>query len=604
MNMFDSSLTAGTLVTVAGYGAHDSANPSTTTGQLYIAQTPYQQRTGSEFIAGVSGSPDTCKGDSGGPVYITVGGTMYTAGITSRPSVGDVCGSGGIYEVLGAFESWLQTTSGGAYPPAYGVDGGPGSGTPLPGCSCRIDAAPPSSWFGLWIGFGVAVPAMRRRRGQEGAFNMCLLALFACLLLTSLACNPKGPAVTASLPAQAQVATPPSVAVPLRRGPPPFADELKGLVASSNAFGLDLFAGLRVQKGNLAISPLSLSTALTMTWAGAGGETAREIQKVLHLSSSAGEAVALTGKLIKSYEDPALGVTLHIADRLFGEKTFRFRQAFLDSTGAAFGAPLEPVDFLHAPDASRQRINAWVSDATHDRIKDLVPPGAVDAGTRLALVNAMYFFGTWREQFPLESTKTAAFHLTPSESRDVPTMRRNLTCGFAAADGVQVLELAYKGSALAMTLVLPDAVDGLDAVEKRLSPATLEGWTAAMVRTLVDVALPRFEIDPTTPLALARQLKELGMVLAFDEAKADFSGLAEPPAAGLYVSGVFHKAFVNVDEKGTEAAAASAVIIGWRSAPQKPKVEVHVDHPFLFLIRDVRSGMILFMGRVADPTAR
>src|SRR5262249_37533373 len=153
--------------------------------------------------------------------------------------------------------------------------------------------------------------------------------------------------------------------------------ELRGLATSSNAFGLDLFARLRMQKGNLAFSPLSLSTALMMTWAGARGETAREMQKVLHLDGSANDVVALVGKLIKSYEDPALGVTFQLIDRLFGEKTFPFRQASPALTAAAFGAPLEPVDFLNAPETSRQRINAWASEATHDRIHNLAPPGSV-----------------------------------------------------------------------------------------------------------------------------------------------------------------------------------------------------------------------------------
>ena len=424
------------------------------------------------------------------------------------------------------------------------------------------------------------------------------------LLFTSLACNPPGQAITASPSVRAAPAPPIPSAAPVRRGPPPFPAELSGIVASSNAFGLDLFAGLRGQKGNLAFSPFSLSTALTMTWAGTRGATATEMQKMLHIDGSPGEVLALRGKLMKSYQDPALEVTIELADRLFGEKTFHFRQTYLDLMGADFGVPLEPIDFQHAADASRHRINDWASAATHDRIKDLVPPGAIDRLTVLALVDAIYFLGTWRQQFHEQHTVPMTFHLTPSESRDIPAMHNDVGCRFAATDGVHVVDLAYKGSAFAMTLVLPDAIDGLDAVERRLSPVTIEEWSRRMVPMTISIALPKFEINPLSPLALERQLKALGMILAFDEARADFSGLADVSPGTLFVSHVFHKAFVNADEKGTEAAAASVVMISKRSAPPRPQLEVHVDHPFLFFIRDTRSGLILFMGRVADPTAR
>jgi serpin B len=384
--------------------------------------------------------------------------------------------------------------------------------------------------------------------------------------------------------------------------PPPSADDLKGLAASNNAFGLDLFAKVRAQKGNLAISPLSLATALTMTWAGARGETAEQMKKVLHLEGTTEQALGLTGRLVASYQDPALKVTLRLANRLFGEKTFSFQQTYLDSLGTAFGAPLEPVDFRGAPEASRQHINAWVAEATEDRIKDLIPPGTVDANTRLALTNAIYFLGLWPVPFFQQNTKAAAFHPTPSESKDVPTMHIVHEFRFAATDGVKLLEMPYRGGALAMTLVLPDQQDGLEAVEARLGRATLDGWIAALAMVRVDVALPKFEINPPAPLALSKPLITLGMPLAFDPQKADLTGIAP---GGLHVSHVFHKAFIKLDEKGTEAAAASVVLVGGKSRrgpPPPSKAEFHADHPFLFFLRDVRSGMILFMGRVSDPT--
>ena len=428
------------------------------------------------------------------------------------------------------------------------------------------------------------------------------------------ACHSPGPAAPAAIaasPPRALSANQPGSAAPpappawvVRPDPPPpMADDLKGLAASNNAFGLDLFAKIRAQKGNLALSPLSIATALTMTWAGARGETAEQMKKVLHLDGTTEQVLALTGKLVASYQDPALKVTLRLANRLFGEKTFSFRQPYLDSLGTAFGAPLEPVDFRGAPDASRQHINAWVAEATENRIRDLIPPGTVDADTRLALTNAIYFLGLWPVPFFQQNTKAAAFHPTPSESKDVPTMHIVHEFRFAATDGVKLLELPYRGGALAMTLVLPEQQDGLGAVEARLTRAAFDGWIDALALVRVDVALPKFEINPAAPLALSKTLITLGMPLAFDPQKADLTGIA--PGA-MHVSHVFHKAFIKLDEKGTEAAAASAVFVGGRGGgrPPPPKAEFHADHPFLFFLRDVRSGMILFMGRVSDPTSK
>ncbi len=385
---------------------------------------------------------------------------------------------------------------------------------------------------------------------------------------------------------------------------PPSSDEIKGLARSNNAFGLDLFAKIRAQKGNLALSPLSLATALTMTWAGARGETAAQMKKVLHQSGTIEQALDLNSKLLASYQDPELKVTLRIANRLFVERTYALKPPYLDITRTTFGAPVEAVDFQHGPDASRQHINTWVASATEARIKDLIPPEGVTTATCLVLANALYFHGGWKQPFSKQLTAAAPFHLTASESHDVPTMHHADRFRFAATDGVKLLEMFYVGSALAMTLVLPDQKDGLDAVEARLSPATLDVWLGALAPDRVDVALPRFEIDSADSLALADDLEALGMPLAFNPSRADFTGIATP---SLYIDKVFQKAFIKLDEKGTEAVAATAVVGSRRSAngkPPPPTVEFHADHPYLFFIRDVRSGMILFMGRVSDPTAK
>ena len=388
----------------------------------------------------------------------------------------------------------------------------------------------------------------------------------------------------------------------------PSSDEIRGLARSDNAFGLDLFAKIRAQKGNLSLSPLSLATALTMTWAGARGETAEQMKKVLHQSGTIEQALSLNGELLASYQLPEIKVTLDVANRLFVEKTYVFEPSYLARTKTTFGASLEPVDFRQDFDASRQHINTWIASATHERIKNLLPPKGVDNHTRLVLANAIYFFSRWSGPFLEQSTAAAPFHLTASESHDVPTMHQTGYFRVAATDGVKVLEMFYEGRTLAMTLVLPDQVEGLDAVEARLSLATLDAWFGALTHDRVEVALPRFEIDPTASLALRDTLEALGMTLSFDPKKADFTGIANPPLLldRLYMDGLFHKTFIRIDEKGTEATAATVAVMRShkRGDPPPPKVEFHADHPFLFFLRDVRSGMILFMGRVSDPTGR
>jgi len=382
--------------------------------------------------------------------------------------------------------------------------------------------------------------------------------------------------------------------------------DLQAPAQSSNAFAFDLYAQARAGGGNLAFSPLSLWTALTMTWAGARGETAAQMARVLHLERSVDHVLDPAGRLLAGYQAPGQPVTLRVANRLFGEKAFAFDPDYLARTRAAFGAPLEAIDFRTAPEAARQHINAWVAEQTADRIKDLVAPGGVNADTRLVLTNAIYFLGDWLAPFTREATRPAPFHLTAAQSKDVPTMHQTARFRFAATDGVKVLELPYQGGDLAMTLVLPDAIDGLGAVEARLAPAAFAGWLAALDATEVLVSLPRLEINPPGALSVGPMLGALGMPLAFDQARADFTGIANPVAAAdrLHLDEVFHKAFVKVDEKGTEAAAATAVVMMRpliARRPGTPPAEFTADHPFLFVLRDLRSGMILFLGRVSDP---
>ena len=438
-------------------------------------------------------------------------------------------------------------------------------------------------------------------------------ACAACSSPVPATSSARGASVATPVPAPSvsQVTSAEAVNPRLMRGgmvkAPPASDDIKGLAAYNNAFAIDLFAKLRAQKGNLAISPFSLSTALTMTWAGARGETAEQMKKVLHLAGTTEQVLDVTAKTLASYHNLGPDVTLRPASRLFGEKTYNFQQAYLDSMSATFGAPLEAIDFLHASDAGRRHINDWVASTTQDRIRDLIPANGLDSDTRLVLANAIYFLGAWSAPFSKAETAPTPFHLTASESKDVPTMHQATSFRFAAVDGVKLLEMPYQGGALAMTLVLPEPVDGLAAMEARLFQATLDAWFGALAGDYVDVKLPKLEIDPAGSLSLKETLQALGMPLAFLEGKADFTGIAQPRALvnRLHISEVFHKAFVKLDEQGTEAAAATAVkTVRGKSRSGPPKTEFHADHPFLFFLRDVRSGMILFMGRVSDPTAK
>ena len=389
------------------------------------------------------------------------------------------------------------------------------------------------------------------------------------------------------------------------KGEPLSADAAR-LARSSNAFGFDLYQRLRQAPGNLVISPSSITTALTMTWGGAKGETAAQMRKVLHLEGTADEVMATSGQLARSLQAPSRPIVFRIANQLFCEKTYKLVPVFVEKTRAAFGAPLELLDFKTAPESARVYINKWVEGKTEKRIKDLIPPGGVEPDTRLVLVNAIYFLGDWAEPFNREATRPAAFHLTAAEKKDVPTMNRVGGFRIAQKDGVTALEISYKGGELSMMLLVPDEIEGLAAVEGALDTKKLDALVGAMKTEYVRVALPKFEVNPDGSLSLGEDLKALGMPLAFDPRGADFTGIANPPNPdeSLFIAKVFHKGFVRVDEKGTEAAAATAVEMELRSMPEAPPRPLKVDRPFLFLIRDNASGLVLFLGRVSDPSQR
>jgi serpin B len=375
--------------------------------------------------------------------------------------------------------------------------------------------------------------------------------------------------------------------------------------SQNNAFAFDLYRELRARPGNLVLSPASVALALQLAWGGARGATADQMRQVLHLQGTPAEVMQAAGALSARLQAPDQPLRFRIANRLFGESSVRFEQPYLDATRAAYGAPLEAVDFRHHSETARVRINTWVEQQTEQRIRDLIPRGAINADTRLALVNAIYFLGDWDTPFAREATRNEAFHPDGSDSRDVPTMHRHGAMRFVQRDGYKALELPYRGGQMSMLLLLPDQADGLAALEQSLDAAQYDTTVQALQVQQVDLSLPKFQIDPAGAVPLGASLRQLGLSLPFDPLRADFSGIANPPEPQdrLFLSEVFHKAFVKVDEKGTEAAAATAAIMSRAAAVMRPVqvAQFKADHPFLFFIRDSVSGTILFSGRVADP---
>jgi serpin B len=382
--------------------------------------------------------------------------------------------------------------------------------------------------------------------------------------------------------------------------PPPAAS----FVDATNSFALDLWAKLRERPGNLAVSPASIWVALAMASEGARGETATEMTAAMRMPADADATRADAGRRLAAWNATRGTLTLRVANRLFAEKRFRFERAFVQATRTRWRAPIEALDFRAQAEAARVRINRWVESETASRIPELLPPASVTADTALLLTNAIYFLGRWTNPFQHAATRDQSFFLGPGEGVQAPTMFQSALLRYAEADGVQILELPYRGGDFAMTFVLPREIDGLAALEARLDVPALARWVAALDDRHVIVYLPKFTIDPPEALQLSNELEVLGMRRAFERGLADFTGIANPPRPEdrLSISAVFHEAFVKVDEDGTEAAAATAVMmVRAAGAAATPPPEFRADHPFLFFLRDTASGVILFAGRVADP---
>ena len=378
--------------------------------------------------------------------------------------------------------------------------------------------------------------------------------------------------------------------------------DLALLVEGNNAFALDLYQALKGTDGNLFFSPYSISLALAMTYAGARESTAEQMAGTLHYTlpqdrlhpAFNGLDQELSGRGQGAKGKDGQGFRLNIVNAIWGQKGYPFLAQYLDLLAEDYGAGLRTLDFRTAPDDSRLTINKWVSDQTEQRIKDLIPAGAIDAMTRLVLTNAIYFNAAWANNFEKNATQPDDFHLADGSTIRVPMMRQTESLGYAVGDGYRAVTLPYDGRELEMIVLLPEQ-GKFAQFEKSLDAGKVASIINGITLKQVALSLPSYKYE--SEFSLGKILAAMGMPIAFS-GQADFSGMTGNRE--LSISEVVHKAFVAVDESGTEAAAATAVIMRATAMPVMP-LEVKVDHPFIFLIRDIKTGSIIFVGKVMNP---
>lgn len=380
------------------------------------------------------------------------------------------------------------------------------------------------------------------------------------------------------------------------------ADEIHSLTGGNNAFALDLYQSLRSQDGNLIYSPYSISIALAMTYAGARGETESQMAQTMHFLppdqlhpalNALDLELAGRGEARSKEETP---LQLNIANAVWAKQGLPLLQSYLDVIAQNYGAGIQLADFAQRYEAIRREINGWVSQKTNDKIQDLIPEGMLTPDTAMVLVNAIYFKGDWLYPFDPNSTHDAAFHLLDGSDVQVEMMSQSLSgIPYAQGDSYQAIELPYQGGTAAMDIIVPNE-GKFSEFESTLDAKELNEIIASMQPSgAIDLALPKFSF--TTDFNLSEHLIAMGMPDAFN-GNADFSGMTGE--RGLFIDAVLHKAFVAVDEKGTEAAAATAVIMVESAMPMSD-ISLVIDRPFLFVIRDLPSGQILFIGRVLNP---
>ena len=420
-----------------------------------------------------------------------------------------------------------------------------------------------------------------------------LLSVLAVVLLVSIVgCSTATPTASVVLSGE-QRNTSPNVTT----------SDATALVEGNSEFAFDLFQALTQQQGNLSqqgnlfYSPYSISLALAMTYAGARNETETEMAQVLHFTLPQDRLHPAFNGLdlaLANQSGTAQGFQLHIVNAIWGQEGYKFLDSFLNVIGQNYGAGLRLLDFVNQSEPSRVTINNWVSDQTKGKINDLIPQGSIDALTRLVLTNAIYFNASWLSPFDKDATSNGTFQLISGGNVTVPMMSQSHSFGYTSGDGYQAVELPYNGSELSMVILLPDS-GKFEAFEDQLNASFASQIISNLEYCEVDLTLPKFKYE--YECSLADTLAAMGMPAAFSS-DADFSGMTGN--RDLAISDVLHKAYVSVDEAGTEAAAATAVVIGL-TAIHGETAQMTVDRPFIFLIRDIDTGTILFIGRVMNP---
>jgi serpin B len=372
-------------------------------------------------------------------------------------------------------------------------------------------------------------------------------------------------------------------------------------------FAFDLYHALTQNDAtpNLLFAPYSISLALAMTYAGAGGQTARQMESVLHYElppARLHEAFKATDLALASRNGQ--GLTLTLADSLWTEQSTTLLQSFANTLTNDYGAGPHAVDFIGAPDASRMAINQWISSQTAQQIPNLLPPGSVTTDTRVVVTNAIYFDGLWANgQFNAADSHNGPFTRLDGSTAMVGIMSPGgaTKLSYAETSDYQAVELAYAGNATSMVLLLP-AVGRFGAIESTLSEELYTQLVSALSQTWVVLSMPKFTLQPGA-INLAAVLTNLGMSDAFRKGVADFSGMTSAPIGSIYLAQVVHQAFVAVDERGTRATAATAATLGWYGSAWVPdEVDMTINRPFFFFLRDISTGAVLFVGRVTDPS--
>ncbi len=373
---------------------------------------------------------------------------------------------------------------------------------------------------------------------------------------------------------------------------------IKNIARDNTFFTLDLYNQLKKTDGNLFFSPFSIFTALAMTWAGARENTAVQMAETLHFTEKPAQFHRSIGDLISQLNavQKETDVELSIANAIWAQKGYQFLDEFFQIVQQSYQADLKQVDFSSAAESARQAINAWVEQQTNEKIKDLLPPKVLNALTRLVLVNAIYFKGFWDNQFKSRDTREMEFWLLTEVAVKVPMMHQEHQFGYWENDWLQIIEMPYKEESLSLIVLLPKEKTGITDLEQKLNFENMMAWQSRLRKRKVIVFFPKFKIE--SQFRLGQTLSLMGMPDAFDPELADFSAMVGQKE--LYISAVIHKAFLEVNEEGSEAAAATGVVVSVTSIAPSPPI-FKADHPFVFFIRDNKSQSILFLGRVLNP---